>query len=259
VASRADAIEAGPGAGLDLPAAPSLGSTIRAALADLYYHSWRLVPANVVWAVTAIAVLVLAILTPLGLPAMPLLALPTAGLFRMATRIARGRSVSFWDAADAWRTDLGGTLALGVGLVVAAVVLTTNLVGGIVTGTLVGWAFATLAFWGLVGAWLLAWVAWPVLEDPARSGWPVGDRLQLAGLLVLAHPVRIGLLAVGLAIFLAASLVAIVALLTVSVAVAAVVAARYVLPAADRLDARLGFAAGRGLLAAIEAQPLDRG
>ena len=38
-----------------------------------------------------------------------------------------------------------------------------------------------------------------------------------------------------------------VALVTVSAAVAAVVAARFVLPAADRLDARLAFAASRGL------------
>jgi hypothetical protein len=256
VASRAEALEqAAPGGAV--PAAPSFGSATRAALADLYYHSWRLVPANVVWSATAVLVFVALVLTPVGVVAIPILALPTAGLFRMATRIARGRSVSFWDAVAAWRVDLPATLAIGAGLALAGGILAINLVTGIVTGSLVGWAFATLAFWGLVGTWLIAWAAWPVVEDPARSCWPVRDRLHLAALLVLAHPIRIGGLALGLAVFLAASLVAIVALVTVSVAVAAVVAARYVLPAADRLEAQLGFAAARGLRPAIEADPLD--
>lgn len=251
MASRADAIRPGPAPAVDAPRAPSPGATIRAALADLYYHSWRLVPANVVWAVTAIVVAVAVILSPLGIVAIPLVAVPTAGLFRMASRIARGRAVSFWDAADAWRHELAGTLALGAGLALLAVVLAINVVTGIATGTLLGWAFATLAFWGLAGTWLYACVAWPVLEDPARSAWPVRERLRLAALLALAHPIRLGALALGLAVFLIVSLVAIVALITVSVAVSAVVASRFVLPAADRLDVRLGFATTRGLPSAV--------
>jgi hypothetical protein len=242
-----------------LPPAPTLGSTVRAALADLYFHSWRLVPANVVWAATAILVGLVVLFVPVGLLAVPVLALPTAGLFRMAGRIARGRAVSFWDAIGAWRTDLGATLLLGIGLAVVAVVLAVNLVTGLLTGTLLGWAFATLAFWGLLLAWLFAWTAWPIVTDPARAGWPARERLRLAGLLVLAHPLRIGGLAIGLAVFLVLSLVAIVALVTVSVAVAAVVAARFVLPAADRLDARLGFAASRGLVVADDLEAATDG
>jgi hypothetical protein len=240
-----------------LPPAPTLRSAVRAALEDLYYHSWRLVPANVVWAAVAIVVAFVVVFTPAGLLALPVLAIPTAGMFRMATRIARGRAVSFGDSLDAWRHDVGTTLLLGAGLAIVAVVFTVNLTTGVLSGSIIGWAFATLAFWGLLVGWLFAWSAWPLVTDPARSSWPFSERLRLAGLLVLAHPLRMGALGVSLAVFLALSTVAIVALLTVSVAVSAVVAARFVLPAADRLDRRLGFAAGRGLPDAGSSDGLD--
>jgi hypothetical protein len=226
---------------------PTLRGAVREALSDLYYHSWRLVPANVLWAVTAVAAVVVAILVPVGFVALAFVALPTAGMFRMATRIARGRSVSFGDALEGWRRDVVASLAVGGGLVLVAIVLGVNLASGLIAGTALGWAFATLALWGLVAAWLFAWTVWPLLTDPARAGWPARERIRLAGLLVLGHPVRLGGLGLGLLVFLVASLVATVALVTVSVAVAAVVSARLVLPAADRLDARLGFAARRGL------------
>jgi hypothetical protein len=126
-------------------------------------------------------------------------------------------------------------------------VFAVNVASGIVLGSLLGWAFATLAFWGLVATWLFGWTAWPVLTDPRRAAWPARSRVQLAALLLLAHPVRLAVLAAALAVFLVASVVAIVALMTVSVVVAALVATRLVLPAADRLDERLRFGATRGL------------
>ena len=232
-------------------AGPSLRRAIREALGDLYYHSWRLVPGNVLWSFTALAVLLAVIVSPLGVAALPVLAIPTAGLFRMTTRIVRGGSVSFWDAVGAWRTELGGTLALGAGLAVAALVLGTNVVTGLVSGTPLGWALATLALWGLVAAWPFAWTVWPIVADPWRAGWPFRERVRLAGVLLLAHPVRIAAMGVALAAFLAASTVAFVALLMISVAIASLVAARYVLPAADRLDRQIGLARERGLAEAI--------
>jgi hypothetical protein len=232
-------------------AGPSLRRAIREALGDLYYHSWRLVPGNVLWSFTALAVLLAVIVSPVGVAALPVLAIPTAGLFRMTTRIARGGSVSFWDAVGAWRTELGGTLALGAGLAVAALVLGTNVVTGLVSGTPLGWALATLALWGLVATWLFAWTVWPIVADPWRAGWPFRERVRLAGVLLLAHPVRIAAMGVALAALLATSTVAFVALLMISVAIASLVAARYVLPAADRLDRQIGLARERGLAEAI--------
>ena len=238
-----------------MPPAASLGGAIRSALGDLYEHSWRLVPANIVWSIVAVAVLFAAVVAPIGLLLVPLLAFPTAGLFRMTTRIARGDAVSFWDSIAAWRRDALATLLLGGALSLAAVVLSVNFVSGILTQTVIGWAFATLAFWGLVAAWLIAWTAWPILADPHRDRWPARERARLAARVVLAHPIALAVLGVLLLAFLVASAVAIVAILTVSVALAALIAARYVLPAADRLDAQLGFGARRGL--ATGPQELD--
>ena len=106
--------------------------------------------------------------------------------------------------------------------------------------TPIGWSLATLAAWGLLVTWLFAWTAWPVLMDPRRASRPIRDRLRVAGLLVIAFPVRFGVLGVFLAIILVASTVAVVVLATVGVAFASLVATRYVLPAADRLEQRLG-------------------
>jgi hypothetical protein len=260
VASRAEAV-LGPAteAASSPTRAPSLAGAVRGSLSDLYYHSWRLVPANVVWAAVAIALLFVIVIAPAGLLLMPVLAVPTAGLFRMTTRIARADAVSFWDSAAAWREGVVATLLLGAGLSIAAVVLTVNLVTGILTGTLLGWAFATLAFWGLVAVWLFAWTVWPVLADPARERWPARDRVHLAALVVLAFPLRIAALGAGLLVLVVASTVAFVAILTVSVAIAALIAARYVLPAADRLDAQLRFSESRGLRGPEDDEEIDSG
>ena len=257
MASRADGLRAAPG--VTPSPSPSLRAAVHGALSDLYYHSWRLVPANVLWAVTAVAATVAAILVPLGIVALAVVALPTAGLFRMTTRIARGRAVSFSDALDAWHRDVVASLMLGGGLVVVAIVFGVNAWTGLLAGTALGWAFATLALWGLVAAWLFAWTAWPLLVDPARARWPARERVRLAGLLVLAHPIRLGALGLGLLVFLVASLIATIALVTVSAAVAALVASRFVLPAADRLDARLAFADSRGLVLDLDDDLPDEG
>ena len=230
MASRADLV----------PAPPSLRGAIRAAATDFYFHSWRLLPANVLWAAVAIAIVAIAILLPPLIVLAPLAALPVAGIFRIATRIVRGESVSFWDGIASWRSELLPSLALGAALLGATVVFGFNVISGILADSLPGWAFATLAFWGLVGTWLYAWIAWPILLDPARAAEPARERLRLAALLVLAHPVRVVGLGLVLAVLIVLSAVAVVALMTVSVAFAALVAARYVLPAADRLEARLG-------------------
>lgn len=227
----------------DLPIAPSIGSAIRAAAQDGYYHSWRLLPANVIWSVVAIAIAGATVVTPPAIVLLPLLAMPTAGIFRITTRITRGEAVSFWDAVDAWRTDVLTTLGIGAGFVVAVVVLGSNVVSGLTSDSPLGWGLATLAGWGLLATWLFAWTLWPILVDPTRSDQPVIARLRLAALLVLAHPVRIGLLAAVLALILVVSTIAIVALITVAVAFSALIASRYVLPAADRLEARAGAAA----------------
>jgi O-antigen ligase len=91
---------------------------------------------------------------------------------------------------------------------------------------------------------MVAFPLWVLLVDPDRADDTIGRRLRLAGLLVLAAPGRMGGLGLVLALILIVSTVAFAALLTVSVAYAALVAARFVLPMADRFEAWLDDRAG---------------
>lgn len=233
MASRADPVA--------LPPAPRLSGALRTALTDFYFNSGRLVPANAAWGLAALGIGFALLAWPLvGLLLAPLLAVPTAGVFRVAARVVRTEpDVSWRDAFAAWR-DLGGpALGLGAVAVAVAVILGSNLVVGLAQADPVGWVMATFAGWGLVVLWCGAIAAWPILVDPARERQPVRQRLRLAALLVLAFPVRFAALglAVGLVVVVSALLTAV--LLTVGVAYVALVAGRFVLPAADRLEARL--------------------
>ena len=222
------------------PARPSIPFALRASAVDFFYNSWRLVPANLVWGVAFVAIGFVALSAPLlGLLLLPFLALPTVGVFRIAALIARGESVALSDAFAAWRAYLVPSLVAGVAVTLVIVVATWDLVTGITSDSLLLWGLATLAGWALLAGAALAVAFWPLLVDPARSDRPVRERLRLAGLLVIAFPLRFAVLVAVLAVVWVASVVAFVALVTVSVAYTALVACRWVLPAADRLEARL--------------------
>ena len=221
-----------------LPVSPGLRAALSAAGTDFYFNSLRLVAANVLWGATLLAVLVMAALAPVALLLVPILAFPTAWTFRLAALLARDQPASFWDGLAAWHGAVS-TLLLGIAFAGCGVIFIGNIVLGLGSDSLVGWALATLAFWGLVAEWLLAWTVWPLLLDPTRAGRPIRERLRLAVLLLFAYPRKIGILGLTLLVVVAISTIAFVALLTVAVAFAALVAARFVLPAADRLEARL--------------------
>jgi hypothetical protein len=224
------------------PRAPTLGGAFGAAASDLFYNSWRVVPANLIVGVGLI--LVLAAWAALGawaaaLVAVPL-ALPLAGLFRLGAMATRGRDVNLSDVVDPGRAEPLPILLTGAAFSFATLVLVTNLIGGLLVGGVVAWAITTAAFWGLAAMVALGFALWPIAVDPERAGTPWRARVRLAGLLVLAHPAHMGVLSILLVVLLAVSTVVIAAVLTVSIGYAALVACRYVLPAADRLEARLG-------------------
>jgi hypothetical protein len=228
-----------------LPAAPTLGGALRAAGVDLFYNSWRVVPANVVVAVWLLAVLATVVLVgPVvgALVAIPV-ALPLAGLFRLGALATRGQDVNLSDVLDPAREAPGPVVIAGSLFAVVTLVLATNVVIGLAAGALISWAVATLALWGLLATFAFGFAFWPLAVDPRRAGVPWRERARLAGLLVLAHPVRLGALTVVLTLLLVVSTIAVAALVTVSVGFVALAACRYVLPAADRLEARL---AGEG-------------
>ena len=222
---------------------PTVRAAFRAAGVDFYYQSLRLLPANVAWGAGLLAVLAIAMwLSPaLALVVAPLLALPFVGVVRLAAQIVRGEDVVLSDVATAIRSYAVPALVAGIVTVAAGFVFATNLIGGIAGGGAVGWAFATFAAWGLAALWIVGLALWPLLVDPAREAVPVAARARLAGLVVLAYPVRFAILGTALAAVTIASAVAFAALLSVSVAFVALVACRVTLPAADELEARLSM------------------
>lgn len=211
----------------------------RAAVTDFYFDSLRLVRANLVWGAAVVLVAIVAIGWPLaGLVLMPFLALPTAGVFRTAARIVRAdHDPASHDLRWAYGRNGGGPLLVGIGFAAAVAVCGWNVVAGLASGAAVGWAFATLAAWGLVATWCVALVLWPILTDPHRPDRPLSDDLRLAAEVVLIEPRRLAGLAVTAALVVVVSTLLTAALLSVGVAFVALFACRSVYPIVDRLEA----------------------
>jgi len=238
VASRAEA----PPAQRSAPALPKLGTAVRAALSDYYFNSMRLVAANLVWGLALVLIVLVGLVSPLlSVALLPLLALPTAAVFRLAARIVRSEPGSaLQDIVWPYRHAPGRWVVVGVAVVAAGLILGTNVVFGLRGGEPAGWAVATLAGWGLIVLWCGTLVAWPLLVDPSRSAMRLRDRLRIAAALLLAHPLRFAGLALVMAVVVAVSVVLTAAILTISVAFVALVACRSVYPAADRLELAIG-------------------
>lgn len=220
---------------------PSLGCALRDAGADFFYNSWRVVPLNVVWGIVFLVALAatIAIHPVAGLLVVTVTAIPLAGLARLGGQATRGLDVNFSDSWEPIRQRPRAVVLAGVGFTLAVTVFTLNLIAGFAVGNALGWAFATAAGWGIVTTIGLGFTFWPLLTDPERDTAPSREIARLAALLVVAHPFRIAALSAVLVVLLAASTVAFAALISVSVGYAMLAAARYVLPAADRLEARL--------------------
>ena len=222
------------------PAAPDrLGDVARTAAVDFYYQSIRIVAANAAWGLAATALLgVAAFVSPLAaLLVSPVVAVPFVGVFRLAALISRGEEVVLSDVVDAWRRYAFVAIVSGALMLALVVVLAANLIGGLAVATPIAWAFASLAAWGLVTAWVVALAFWSILVDPARDDVAIPAKARLAVATVLAFPARFGGLGLFLAVVLIASGIAVVALLTIGLGYAALVATRYTLPAADRVEA----------------------
>jgi hypothetical protein len=202
----------------------------------------RLVAANMVWGVALALILVVGLASPLlGLAFLPLLAFPTAGVFRLAARIVRvDPGAGLRDITWPYRHARGRWLVVGIAVVAAGLMLATNVLVGLAGGEPARWAIATLAGWGLVVLWCGALVVWPLIVDPARSEISLAEGLRLAGVLLLAHPLRFAGLGLAMVVVTAISIVLTAAILTISVAFVALVACRSVYPAADRLAPALG-------------------
>ena len=224
--------------GQALPAAPGLGRVLRVAAEDLYYHGVRLVPANLLWGITLLVFVNLASGSVLGLVLLVVMVPLTTGLMGLATILVRDRSLAMGDLVRSIRSHFVQRFALGIAQVTVLVVAVVDLLIGLQLGGMLGVLLSAFAFYSLIGIWVVAVAAWPIVMDPVREDEPLRARLRLAIILVLAHPVRIGVLALVLAAILAVGTVFAAAIITFVAVYAALVAAHYVLPAADRLEGR---------------------
>jgi uncharacterized membrane protein YesL len=216
----------------------SIGQAARQAATDFYFNSLRFVPANVLFALGVLAVLFLASLWPPAVVLAVLLGAPLAGIHRMAALLTRGEAASIGDFVEGARRF--GLQASGVaaGLAAAGIVLLTNLVTGFESGGPIGWFLGATALWGLVALGMVAIAAWPILVDPRHERVPLRRRLLLAGLVLLGRPGRLFLVTLAIVAILAASTVLLGAIVLVGVSYSALLATRWVLPAADALEAR---------------------
>lgn len=222
-----------------MPAAPRLRGALRAAATDLYFNSWRLVPANLAWGLGLVAVVALAVFVwlPFVLLA-PLVAIPGVGLYRMAALAVRDEPVRLSDFATGARRFAVPATAIGAAAAGTALVLVVNLVTGLRAGGLPGLALTALALDGLVALAMLLTVLWPLLVDPVRKDTPLRLLLGLAVRLVAARLRAMLALTATAALLLAISIVLLVTVVTVGGAYVALFTTRYVLPAADRLEGR---------------------
>jgi hypothetical protein len=218
---------------------------IKAALSDFYFNSLRLLAANIVWGVWLVATIALVYLSPLfAIPAAIGLALPTAGIFRIAALIARDEPASLTDALVAARSKPLALPALltGAAVIGAVIVLGFNVVIGLVSGQ-TGWvAVGTLAAWGLLALFIGACAFWPLLMDPVRHGESLRKKVELALEVAFRAPARFAGLTLITAAIVVLSTVAFAALLSISVSFVALLLCRYVLPTADRLEGRATYA-----------------
>jgi len=173
----------------------------------------------------------------LGNLAFVLLSVPAAAVMRMACIHLRRGTAHLRDLRDVFRAP-GTVLLVAAVQLLALLLLAVDMVLGVAMATLPGAALAVASFWLAVAVWTLAVVAWPILLDPERDQLPVRARLQLAGRVALAAPLRAVGLAALIAIILALATATVAVILGVGWALACLTAAHAVLPLADRLEGR---------------------
>jgi hypothetical protein len=231
--SRAEKAAAAP-----RPVGDGLRPALRAAAIDFFYHSVRLVAANLIWGAAFFIVwsLTVAGAPVLGFLVAPLLAVPWVGVVRLAALIVRGDDVVLSDAFGAYREYLVPTLVASVATTAGLGLLGWNVASGLWSGGPIGWVFATLAGWGFAIGAVISLAFWPLLVDPRRAGRPFLATARLAALVVLAHPVRIGAFGLVVVVVGAVGTIAAAAIATFALAWIALAACRVVLPLADRLE-----------------------
>ena len=220
------------------PHGVSIGRAARVAATDFYFNSLRFVAANVAWALAVALVLFLAANWPPAILLAPVVAIPFVGITRMAALLARGEPATIDDCLDGMRRFGLPATALAAILTAAGAMLVTNVATGFSANDPVGWFLGASALWGLVATAMATVAIWPILVDPAHEHEPLRRRLRLVGLLVIGRPGWLFLVTLASAVVLVASTALLGAIVLFGVAYASLFTTRWVLPAADELEAR---------------------
>jgi MFS family permease len=220
-----------------VPPPPRLGAVIREAASDFYFNGWRFFGGNLVFGAVLLAILWLSVVSPWLLLALALLALPAAGIMRMATRVERIGHTDFDDFIQVTRHP-GRVFVIGGLQAIVTAVLAVDLLIGLSWGSWPGTLLFVSALYGIGVLWCYAAVAWPILLDPERDGEPVRGLLRLGLVVLLVHPIRLGGLALLAGLLLVIATVLIAPILTFAVSLVWLAIAGYVLPLADRIEGR---------------------
>lgn len=188
---------------------------------------------NIALVVLAFLAVAAAALVPPLILLLPLLALPSSVLMRLAVEAARDTT----PPPGTIRTELGRMAGRKIALAAAQLLvlglgtLNVSLSGAI--GGVPGVATGLVAGYALIASSVYAVALWPIVCDPRRAG-PLRGQLRLALALVLVRPLQLGFLALltVLAGIVSAQLV-IPALVLPSIL--ALMIGAYVVDVADRL------------------------
>jgi hypothetical protein len=172
-----------------------------------------------------------------GLPtlimALPLLALPTAALTRLAVAAARLGVPTFTMARrEPGRLALRKLFLAYVQVLVFGISLTNIGLAGEIGG-LAGLISGGVAIYAILGAAIYSMALWPIVCDPRRAG-PLRDQLRLAMVVTVRRPLQLATLAfiAGLSVVASIQVPVLAFFLPIFVVLAI---AGYVVPAADEV------------------------
>lgn len=207
----------------------SARASLRAALADTYRCSLRLLVLNSALSAVAVALVLAASYSPAALLLVPLAGPPAAALMHCAIRLARTEELVLADALEGlrlhWRRGLALAAALAAGLALAAVAVRFYAGAG-----RSAWPVAALCAYLLALFLVYQLALWPLaLAEPRVD---LRSAARAAGATLLRRP--LAALGLGLALLVVNALgaVAILPLLTLTVAYSFLAAAHFALPRA---------------------------
>jgi hypothetical protein len=205
----------------------SVRASLRAALGDTYRCSLRLLVLNSALSAVALAIVLAASYSPAALLLVPLAGPPAAALMHCAIRLARTEELVLADALEGlrlhWRRGLGLTAVLAAGLALGVLAVRFYAAAG-----RSAWPVAALCAYLLALFLVYQLALWPLALAEPRTA--IRAALREAALTLVRRP--LAALGLGLALLVVNALgaVAILPLLTLTVAYSFLAAVHFTLP-----------------------------